>query len=129
MTVCSAPGKVYLFGEHAVVYGEPAVPCAIERRARVSVEQRADDRLRVHAEDLSLDGFTVEYDGSTDDRPDVDVSESLPPSSRLARLPAPPRSASTSPSRARFRSGLAWARRRRLPSLESTLPRANSVSD
>ena len=77
MTVCSAPGKVYLFGEHAVVYGEPAVPCAIERRARVSVEQRADDRLRVHAEDLSLDGFTVEYDGNTNGRPDVDVSESL----------------------------------------------------
>ncbi|AEH35370.1 mevalonate kinase [Halopiger xanaduensis] len=77
MAVSSAPGKVYLFGEHAVVYGEPAVPCAIERRARVGVEQRADSKLRVHAEDLSLDGFTVEYGGSTDDRPDVDVSESL----------------------------------------------------
>ncbi|GAB3674529.1 mevalonate kinase [Halopiger thermotolerans] len=77
MAVSSAPGKVYLFGEHAVVYGEPAVPCAIERRARVDVEQRADSKLRVHAEDLSLDGFTVEYGGSTDDRPDVDVSESL----------------------------------------------------
>jgi mevalonate kinase len=77
MTVCSAPGKVYLFGEHAVVYGEPAVPCAIERRATVTVEQRTDDRLRVHASDLSLDGFTVEYDGSATDRPDVDVPESL----------------------------------------------------
>ncbi|WP_290816243.1 mevalonate kinase [Halovivax sp.] len=77
MTRSSAPGKVYLFGEHAVVYGEPAVPCAIERRARVGVERRDDDKLRVHAEDLSLDGFTVEYGGRTDDRPDVDVSESL----------------------------------------------------
>lgn len=77
MVVSSAPGKVYLFGEHAVVYGEPAVPCAIERRAQVTVEEREDDRLRVHAEDLSLDGFTVEYSGGTDDDPDVDVSESL----------------------------------------------------
>ena len=77
MAVSSAPGKVYLFGEHAVVYGEPAVPCAIEVRARVSVEQRADDKLRIHAEDLSLDGFTVEYAGETDGHPDVDVSESL----------------------------------------------------
>jgi mevalonate kinase len=77
MVVSSAPGKVYLFGEHAVVYGEPAVPCAIERRARVTVEERADDHIRVHAEDLSLDGFTVEYGEGPDDGPDVDVSESL----------------------------------------------------
>lgn len=77
MTVSSAPGKVYLFGEHAVVYGEPAVPCAIERRATVTVELRDDDRLRVNAEDLSLDGFTIEYGRGTDETPDVNVSESL----------------------------------------------------
>jgi len=77
MTVSSAPGKVYIFGEHAVVYGEPAIPCAIERRATVSVEARDDDHVRVSASDLSLDGFTVEYAGSTDDRPDVDVPASL----------------------------------------------------
>ncbi|WP_254524087.1 mevalonate kinase [Natrinema caseinilyticum] len=77
MTLSSAPGKVYLFGEHAVVYGEPAVPCAIERRARVGVQRRDDGKLRVHAEDLSLNGFTVEYDGTTGNGPDVDVSESL----------------------------------------------------
>ncbi|MCU4740259.1 mevalonate kinase [Halobacteria archaeon AArc-m2/3/4] len=77
MTRSSAPGKVYLFGEHAVVYGEPAVPCAIERRAEVEVERREDDKLRVHSEDLTLDGFTVEYGGQSDERPDVDVSESL----------------------------------------------------
>ena len=77
MTVSSAPGKVYLFGEHAVVYGEPAIPCAIERRARVRVEARDDDHVRVEAADLSLDGFTVEYGGSTASRPDVDVDRSL----------------------------------------------------
>lgn len=77
MTVCEAPGKVYLFGEHAVVYGEPAVPAAIERRATVTVEPRADDHVRVEAADLSLDGFTVEYAGGTADRPDVDVPPPL----------------------------------------------------
>jgi mevalonate kinase len=76
MVTASAPGKVYLFGEHAVVYGEPAVPCAIERRARVTVEER-DAGLRVNAADLTLDGFTVEYDAATADRPDVDVADSL----------------------------------------------------
>jgi mevalonate kinase len=77
MTTSSAPGKVYLFGEHAVVYGEPAVPCAIERRARVTVEARDDDRVRVQADDLTLDGFTVAWGGETDDRPDVDVPTPL----------------------------------------------------
>ena len=77
MTVCSAPGKVYLFGEHAVVYGEPAIPCAIEQRAYVTVEPREDDHVRVTAEDLSLDGFTVEYAGDGEERPDVDVPASL----------------------------------------------------
>jgi len=76
MVTASAPGKVYLFGEHAVVYGEPAVPCAIELRARVTTE-RCEEGLRVHAGDLSLDGFTVEYEGMADGRPDVDVSDSL----------------------------------------------------
>ncbi|MFB6154548.1 MAG: mevalonate kinase [Haloferacaceae archaeon] len=77
MTTSSAPGKVYLFGEHAVVYGEPAVPCAIERRATVTVERRDDDHVRVSAEDLSIDGFTVEYSGETDSDPDVDVPNNL----------------------------------------------------
>jgi len=76
MATASAPGKVYLFGEHAVVYGEPAVPCAIARRATVTVDERASG-LRVHASDLSIEGFTVEYSGGTAGRPDVDVSESL----------------------------------------------------
>ncbi|ARS88742.1 mevalonate kinase [Natrarchaeobaculum aegyptiacum] len=77
MAISSAPGKVYLFGEHAVVYGEPAVPCAIERRARVEVSRREDGKLSVHSDDLTLDGFTVEYGVSPDERPDIDVSESL----------------------------------------------------
>ena len=82
MAVSSAPGKVYLFGEHAVVYGEPAVPCAIERRATVSVEERSDDRLRVDARDLTLDGFTVEYGGDSaggdgENSPEVSVRQSL----------------------------------------------------
>jgi mevalonate kinase len=77
MTVSSAPGKVYLFGEHAVVYGEPAVPCAIERRATVTAEARDDGRLRVQTNDLTLDGFSVEYHDTMGETPDIDVPRPL----------------------------------------------------
>ena len=76
MTTSTAPGKVYLFGEHAVVYGEPAVPCAIQRRAEVNVEQRSSG-LRVRAGDLTLSGFAVEYDSAEPGRPNVDAPDAL----------------------------------------------------
>ena len=77
MVTASAPGKVYLFGEHAVVYGEPAVPCAVRRRARVSVTPRDDTRVCVRADDLSLRGLVVEYEGDLADVVEVDAERSL----------------------------------------------------
>ena len=38
MVVVSAPGKVHLMGEHAVVYGKPALLAAIDLRLSVSIE-------------------------------------------------------------------------------------------
>lgn len=35
----SAPGKVILSGEHAVVYGKPAVVCAIDKRLMLTITQ------------------------------------------------------------------------------------------
>ncbi|MBC8437886.1 MAG: mevalonate kinase, partial [Euryarchaeota archaeon] len=37
MVTVSAPGKAILFGEHAVVYGEPAVAVAINGRVEVEI--------------------------------------------------------------------------------------------
>ena len=70
MPTTSAPGKVYLFGEHAVVYGEPAVPCAIERRASVTAERRDGPTTRIEAPAVGLEGVTVELDA---DEPRLDV--------------------------------------------------------
>jgi mevalonate kinase len=39
MVIASAPGKVYLIGEHAVVYGEPAIIAAICLRTKVACEK------------------------------------------------------------------------------------------
>jgi len=77
MATSSAPGKIYVMGEHAVVYGEPAVLCAVERRARVTVRERSDGGLRVDSEDLTLDGFTIEYGASAGEDTNVDVPEHL----------------------------------------------------
>lgn len=77
MATSSAPGKVYLFGEHAVVYGEPAIPCAIDLRAEVEATARGDDRVRVDAGDLSFRGLTIEYSGSMAEHPEVDVPDHL----------------------------------------------------
>ncbi len=77
MATSSAPGKVYLFGEHAVVYGEPAIPCAVDLRAAVEAHARDDDRVRVDAGDLSFHGLTIEYAGSMADRPEVAVPDDL----------------------------------------------------
>ncbi|OGQ26311.1 MAG: mevalonate kinase [Deltaproteobacteria bacterium RBG_16_71_12] len=38
-----APGKVILFGEHAVVYGQPAIAGTIDRGIRVAVSQKDGD--------------------------------------------------------------------------------------
>ncbi len=37
MTIASAPGKFILFGEHAVVFGQPAIAVAIDLRCRTSL--------------------------------------------------------------------------------------------
>lgn len=54
---CSAPGKIYLFGEHAVVYGESAICCAVDLRTRVKAE--ISDNIRISS---VLGDTGIDYD-------------------------------------------------------------------
>jgi len=66
----SAPAKVILFGEHFVVYGEPAVVLAIDKRAYASAQLRKDERIYINSADLGVSGtfkgerFQAEKGGS-----------------------------------------------------------------
>lgn len=46
-SIASAPGKVILFGEHAVVYGHPAIAAVTDQRTVVEVD-RCGDRFTVN---------------------------------------------------------------------------------
>ncbi len=53
----SAPGKTILFGEHAVVYGKPAIAAAVDKRAYVTISYREDQLTHVTVGDLGVSGF------------------------------------------------------------------------
>jgi mevalonate kinase len=54
--IASAPGKAILFGEHAVVYGKPAIAIAIDKRAYTKVIERSDDKINVNVRNIGLSG-------------------------------------------------------------------------
>jgi len=43
----SAPAKAILFGEHAVVYGKPAIAAAIDRRVTVTLGDSSENRVTI----------------------------------------------------------------------------------
>ncbi|MBC7237134.1 MAG: mevalonate kinase, partial [Chloroflexi bacterium] len=66
MTMASAAGKAILLGEHAVVYGRPAIAVPVSAvRAHVQVEDwPGGEGVRIVATDL---GRSYQLDGSYDD--------------------------------------------------------------
>lgn len=53
--ITSAPGKVILFGEHAVVHGVTAIAGALDLRCYCHVEARSDDKVSLVLPDVGLE--------------------------------------------------------------------------
>lgn len=54
----SAPGKLMLFGEHAVVYGHPCLVTAVDQRMTVTVKKNGVNIFRMDAPDLGLTAYS-----------------------------------------------------------------------
>lgn len=54
----SAPGKLMLFGEHAVIYNRPCIVTAVDQRMRVSAELTETKFLRIEAPDVGVQAYT-----------------------------------------------------------------------
>ena len=54
MSTAFAPGKCILFGEHAVVYGHPAVAVSIDSGVEITIEKSNDWEINNR---YNTDGF------------------------------------------------------------------------
>lgn len=65
MTItASAPGKLLLLGEYAVLEGAPALVTAVDRRAYVSLQPATDGCWHLNAPQLGLHEYTLGKNGS-----------------------------------------------------------------
>lgn len=59
MVKVSAPGKLMLFGDHAVVHGRPCIVTSVEHRISVSLEKRGDNKIVLNAPDVNFKNYIV----------------------------------------------------------------------
>ncbi|GAB3675081.1 mevalonate kinase family protein [Salinisphaera aquimarina] len=60
----SAPGKLFLIGEYAVLDGAPALLTAVDRRVQVTITRSPDERWHMSAVNLGLVDIALERDGA-----------------------------------------------------------------
>lgn len=62
MIKVSAPGKLMLFGDHAVVHGKPCIVTSVEHRVSVALEKRSDNKIVLNAPDVGFQNYIVSID-------------------------------------------------------------------
>jgi len=69
MVKVSAPGKLMLFGEHAVVYGKPCIVTAIDHRISVSIEKRNDENIIINAPEMNIKDYFLSIENLNKEHP------------------------------------------------------------
>lgn len=59
MIKVSAPGKLLLFGDHAVVHERPCIVTSVDHRISVSLEKRGDDKIILKAPDVRFRDYII----------------------------------------------------------------------
>lgn len=55
----SAPGKLLLLGDHAVVYGHPCIVTAVDKRIRLTISKAPEHALTLTAPDVGLQAYSL----------------------------------------------------------------------
>jgi mevalonate kinase len=86
VTTSSAPGKIILFGEHAVVYGRPALAVPVTQvQATATVSENSRGGIMIEAPNINL---SAELSSLTPDQPLVAVINSVFSTLRISNPPA-----------------------------------------
>ena len=84
MIKVSAPGKLHLLGEHAIVYNKPAILTAVSKRCLISVSPRKDGKINVSSKNfdkeltLSFDEVVEKFEKAQSDWDKYDKDNNIP---------------------------------------------------
>lgn len=80
----SAPGKLHLLGEHAIVYNKPAILTAVDRRCVVEIAPRKDKKIKVSSKNykkeitISFEEVVEKFDKAQKDWDQYDKTNDIP---------------------------------------------------
>lgn len=80
----SAPGKLHLLGEHAIVYNKPAILTAVGKRCFIEISSRDDEKIKISSTNfkkdltLSFEEATQKFNKAQEDWDKYDTNNDIP---------------------------------------------------